>query len=76
MVGLPGVTTIDSTEVGVTVTPVAPVVVPDTAVTLHVPAATVVSKPFEPETSLMAATLGADEDHFEVAVMFWVVPLL
>jgi hypothetical protein len=88
MLGLVGVTSIETRNAGVTVRAVEPVMPPDVAVTVAVPTATEVALPLEPVTLLMAATDIEDElqvtevvrscvvlsENIPVAVNCWVVP--
>jgi hypothetical protein len=68
MLGLVGVTTIDTSVAGVTVSVVDPGILPDVAVIVVEPAATEVTSPLEPAALLMAATSAADEFQVTVAV--------
>src|SRR5512144_1193948 len=61
ILGLAGVTSIDTSVADVTVRVVLPVTVPDVAVIRVEPAATDVVWPLEPDVLLTAATAGSDE---------------
>ena len=65
MLGLVGVTAMDTSVAGVTVNVVDPDILPDVAVIVVEPAAAEVASPLEPAALLMAATTAADE--FQVA---------
>lgn len=61
MLGLVGVTIMDTSVAEVTVSAVDPDILPDTAVIVVEPAATEVASPLEPAELLTAATAAADE---------------
>ena len=68
MLGLVGVTAMDTSVAGVTVSVVDPVILPDVAVIVVEPAATDVARPFEPAALLMVATPTADEPQVTAVV--------
>ncbi len=88
MLEFAGVTVIDTSVGGLTVSVVEPVMLPDLAVISVLPAATDEASPLEPVALLMVATNGFDELHVtnvvisgvefsekvSVAVNCWVVP--
>jgi hypothetical protein len=88
MLGLIGVTAMETSIAGVTVRVVDPDILPDIAVIIVEPAATDTAKPLEPAALLIAATAAADEfqvtavvkfcvvlsEYVPVAVNCWVVP--
>ncbi len=74
MLGLAGVTAMDTSVAGVTVMVVEPVVPPEVAVIVVEPAATEVASPFEPAALLIVATAVADELQVTAVVRFCVVP--
>ena len=71
---LTGVTEIDVSVAGVTVSVADPDMPPDIAVIVVVPAATAVASPLEPEALLTVATPVVDELQVAEAVRFCVVP--
>jgi hypothetical protein len=73
MLGLIGVTAIDTSVAEVTVSVVDPDILPDVAVIVVEPAATDVAKPLEPAVLLIAATAAADELQLTAAVKSCVV---
>jgi hypothetical protein len=73
IVKVAGVTSIDSSTTGVTVSVVDPVMLPDVAVIVVEPTATVVASPLEPVRLLMVAILVFDEFHVTVEVRSCVV---
>ena len=73
MLGLVGVTDMDTSVAGVTVSVVDPDMLPDVAVIVVEPAATDVAKPLEPAALLMVATPPANEPQVTVVVRFCVV---
>ena len=68
ILGLVGVTSIDTSVAGVTVSVVLPEIVPDIALTAVEPAATGVARPLEPAVLLTVATAAADEVQVTDAV--------
>jgi hypothetical protein len=70
---LVGVTAIDTRIAGVTVRAVEPEILPDVALIVVDPVATVVALPLEPATLLIAATDTVDELQVTDAVRSWVV---
>jgi hypothetical protein len=72
MLGLVGVTAMDTSVAGVTVRVVEPDILPDFAVTVVEPVATEVANPLEPAALLMVATAAADELQVTAAVRFCV----
>jgi hypothetical protein len=74
MLGLAGVTEIDKSVAGVTVSVVEPVMLPDAAVIVDVPAARQDARPLEPAALLIADTAVLDEFQVTEAVRFCVVP--
>jgi hypothetical protein len=89
MLGLVGVTVMDTSVAEVTVSAVDPDVLPDVAVIVAEPAATEVASPLEPAELLTAATAAAEElqitdvvrscvvlsENVPVAIKCWFVPL-
>jgi len=73
MLGLLGVTEIDTSVAGVTVNVVEPEMPPDVAVIVVEPAAVEVANPLEPAVLLIAATAEVDELHVTDAVRSCVV---
>jgi hypothetical protein len=73
MLGLVGVTAMDTSVAGVTVRVVDPDVLPDVAVIVVEPAATEVADPLEPTALLMVATPVLDELQVAVVVRSCVV---
>jgi hypothetical protein len=73
MLGLVGVTVRDTSVAEVTVSVVAPDILPDVAVIVVEPAATDVAKPLEPTALLIAATPAVDELQVTAVVRFCVV---
>src|SRR5580765_4337287 len=61
---------------GVTVSTVEPVIVPEVALIVVVPAATPVARPWVPLVLLIVATPVSDEAHVTDVVRFWVLPSL
>jgi hypothetical protein len=74
MLGLAGVTAMETSVAAVTVRAVEPAMLPDAAVTVVEPAATGVARPLEPAALLIAATPVLEELHVTDAVRFCVVP--
>ena len=74
LVGLEGVIDSDESVAGVTVRVVEPVMLPNVAVTVEVPAARQDARPLEPAALLTVATVVLDELQVTVAVRFCVVP--
>ncbi len=74
MLGLAGVMEMDRSDAGVTVSVVDPVMLPDVAVMVVLPAATPEARPLEPPALLIVATAGADEFQVTDAVRTCVVP--
>ena len=72
MIGLGGVTAIDSRIAGTTFSVAVPKILPDVAVIVVVPTATEVATPSVPGALLMVATPCADEDHITWVVSSWV----
>jgi hypothetical protein len=68
-----GVTAIEVSTGGVTANVAVPLIVPDVAVIVVVPCATLVANPL---WTLMVATEVFEEVQLAVVVRFWVVPLL
>jgi hypothetical protein len=68
-----GVTVMDWSVAGVTVSVVYPETLPIAAETVVEPAAIEVTTPFEPSALLMVATPAVDDVHVTVAVKSWVV---
>jgi hypothetical protein len=68
--GSAGVTAMETSVAGVTVSLVFPEMAPTVAVISDMPGATVVARP---EGAMVANELW-DEDHTDVDVMFWTVP--
>jgi hypothetical protein len=89
MLGLVGVTVMDTSVAEVTVSVDDPDILPDTAVIVVEPAATAVASPLEPAELLTAATAAAEElqitdvvrscvvlsENVPVAIKCWFVPL-
>jgi hypothetical protein len=73
MLGLIGVTAIDTSVAEVTVSVVNPDILPDVAVIVVEPAATDVAKPLELAALLMDATPAVDELQVTAVVRFCVV---
>jgi hypothetical protein len=73
MLGLAGVTVMETSVAGVTVSSVVPDMLPDIAVTVVEPAATDAAKPFDPATLLIVAIPTLDELQVADAVRFCVV---
>ena len=73
MLGLVGVTPIDTSVADVTVSVVLPETVPDVAVRVVGPGATEVARPLEPAVLLTEATAAADELQVTDAVRSCVV---
>jgi len=69
---VPGVTEIEANTAAVTVNVAEPLIVPDLAVMVVLPFATLVANP----PLLMVAIDFAEEVQVAVVVRFWVVPLL
>ncbi len=70
MLGLVGVTVMDTSVAEVTVSAVDPDILPDVALIVVEPAAMDVAKPLEPPALLMAATLAVDEFQVTAVVKF------
>lgn len=68
-----GVTLIDTSDAGFTVSVVEPEMLPDAALIVVVPAATDVASPYEPAALLIVATPVLDELQVTVFVRFCVV---
>jgi hypothetical protein len=73
MLGLAGVTVMDTSVAEVTVSVVDPDILPDIAVIVVEPAATDVAKPLEPAALLTAATAAVDEFQVTAVVKSCVV---
>ena len=73
MLGLVGVTAMDTSVAGVIVSEVEPDMLPDEAVIVVEPAAADVANPFEPAALLIEATAPVDELHVTVVVRSCVV---
>jgi len=73
MLGLVGVSAMETSVAGVTVSVAVPETLPDVAVIVDEPAATDVALPLEPAVLLMAATAAVDEFHITVVVRSCVV---
>ncbi len=73
MLGLMGVTAMDNSMAGVTVSVVVPWIVPDVAVIVVDPVATEVANPLDPPALLIAATPVSEELQVTDAVKSWVV---
>ncbi len=71
-----GVTRIDSSTAGVTVSVVDPVKIPDVAVIVVVPAPTDVARPFEPVVLLIVETRAFEELQETKDVIFWCDPFV
>ncbi len=74
MLGLPGVTAMDTKVAAVTVRVVEPDTLPDVAVIVVVPAAIDVARPLEPTALLIVATPVLEEPHVTAVVRFCVEP--
>ena len=74
MLGLVGVTAMDTSVAGVTVSVVVPDILPDVAVIVVEPAATEVANPLDPAALLIAATAALDEFQVATIVKFCVEP--
>lgn len=74
MLGLAGVTVIDTSVAAVTVRVVDPDVPPNVAVMVVVPADADVARPLEPDALLMVETPAVDEFQVTDVVRFCVVP--
>ncbi len=74
MFGLVGVTEIETSVAGVTVSVAEPVTLPDAAVIVEVPAAMQDARPLEPAALLIADPAVFDELQVTEAVRFCVVP--
>ena len=72
-VNVAGVTSIDSSTAGVTVSVVDPEMLPDVAVIVVEPIATAVASPFDPARLLMVATLVFEEFQVTNEETSWVV---
>lgn len=72
MLGVAGVTLMDSSDAATTVKVVLPDWVPRVAVIVLVPAPTALASPFEPVALLTVATALAEEVHVTAVVRFWV----
>ena len=73
MLGLVGVTPMDTSVAGVTVSVVVPWILPDVAVIVVGPVATEVASPLDPAALLIVATPVSDELQVTAAVKSWVV---
>lgn len=73
MLRFAGVTATDDSVAEVTVNLVDPVIVPTVALTVVVPAASVVAMPLLPEALLIVKTDGDDDPQVTWEVRFWVV---
>ena len=76
MLGIAGVTVIDTNAAGVTVKVVEPLTLPAVAVIVVCPSETLAAWPVFGVVALMVATLGADEFHTTAVVMSSVLPSL
>ena len=74
MLGLVGVTAMDTSVAGVTVSVVVPDMLPKVAVIVVEPEATDVANPLEPAALLMAETAVLDEFQVTAVVKFCVDP--
>ena len=74
MLGLVGVTAMDTSVAAVTARVVDPDMVPDVAVSVVEPVVVGVANPFDPAALLMVATLVLEELQVAVVVRFWVLP--
>ena len=74
MLGLAGVTAMETSVAAVTVMVVEPAMLPDVAVTVVEPVATGVARPLEPVALLIAATPVLEELQVTDAVRFCVEP--
>ena len=72
MLGFAGVTAIETSVAGVTVSKVEPWIAPCAAVTVTVPVPSAVASPSKPAALLTLASAGLDELHNAVAVRSWV----
>jgi hypothetical protein len=70
MLGLAGVTVMDTSVAAVTVSVVDPDILPDVAVIVVEPAATEVASPLEPAALLMVATPAVDDFQVTPVVRF------
>ena len=73
MLGLVGVTAIDTSAAAVTFKVVEPDIAPNVAVISDGPVAAVVARPLLPAALLMVATAGVADIHVAMAVRFWVL---
>ena len=73
MLGLTGVTAMDTSVAAVTVNVVLPEISPDAAVIVVTPANNDVASPLEPAALLMAATVGTEDVQVTVDVKILVV---
>jgi hypothetical protein len=74
MLGLAGVTVMDTSVAAVTVSVVDPDVLPNVAVMVVAPADADVARPLEPDALLMVATPAVNEFQVTDVVRFCVVP--
>jgi hypothetical protein len=76
IVGIAGVTAIETNAAALTVSTVDPLIVPDVAVAVifAVPVPTLLATPCVPAALLIVATVGVSELHVTVLVMFCVLP--
>ena len=74
MVGATGEIVIETRVAALTVNIVDPLIVPEAAVMLEVPAATLVASPWLPAVLLIVATFAVAKDHVTEVVMFCVLP--
>ena len=72
MLGVPGITAIETRAAGVTVRPVEPDTLPNVALTVVDPWPALLANPLEPDALLMEATLLLDEPQVTEAVRFCV----
>lgn len=72
MLGVAGMTAIETSAAGVTVRPVEPDTLPKVAVMVAEPWAAEVARPFEPDALLMEATLLLDDPQVTELVRPWV----
>ena len=76
MEGVAGLTTIETSAAGVTVSFVVPEMEPEVAVMVVVPVPALVAKPWVPVALLTVATGVLEELHCTELVRFWVLPSL
>ena len=72
MLGFSGITAMETSAAGVTVSTVDPETVPDVAVMVAAPWPIELANPLEPDALLMEATLVSDDPQVTVAVRFCV----